>query len=246
MKPLHLPVSRTARYFLLGQQPAGELVLGLHGHAQLAARFLRLLAPLWALFQGPRAAGAALVVATIALAAARASGQTLVVAPEALSRFYLETRLNGQHGPAIGATWLTREHREADLQDHFAYLDRLLAHLLAGQPARPRVSLLGFSQGAVLASRWLAAGGRRVDRVILWGVPLAHDLPLDGFVAGLAGAPVQLIAGDDDAYAPAGTIEADAARLADAGAAVTARRFGGGHTLPPAVLLAALGRPAGP
>lgn len=221
MKPLHLPVSRTARYFLLGQQPAGELVLGLHGHAQLAARFLRLLAPL-------------------------DDGQTLVVAPEALSRFYLETRLNGQHGPAIGATWLTREHREADLQDHFAYLDRLLAHLLAGQPARPRVSLLGFSQGAVLASRWLAAGGRRVDRVILWGVPLAHDLPLEGFVSGLAGAPVQLIAGDDDAYAPAGTIEADAARLADAGAAVTARRFGGGHTLPPAVLLAALGRPAGP
>lgn len=39
-----------------------------------------LLAPLWALFHGQRAAGAALVVATIALAAARASGQTLVVA----------------------------------------------------------------------------------------------------------------------------------------------------------------------
>lgn len=223
MKPHHLTVGRTARYFLLGdaQRPAGELVLGLHGHAQLAARFLRLLAPL-------------------------EDGHTLIAAPEALSRFYLETRLNGQHGPAIGATWLTREHREADLQDHFAYLDGLLRRLLEGQPVRPRLTLLGFSQGAVLASRWIAAGGRRMDRVILWGVPLAHDLPLDAFTAGLGGAPVQLIAGDADHYAPEGTIEEDAARLTAAGARVTARRFAGGHVLPAAELLAAMGRVPAP
>lgn len=223
MRPHHLTVHRTARYFLLGDphRPARELVLGLHGHAQLAARFLRALAPL-------------------------DDGNTLIAAPEALSRFYLETRLNGQHGPAIGATWLTREHREADLQDHYAYLDQLLEQLLAGQPARPRLTLLGFSQGAVLASRWIAAGGRRMDRVILWGVPLAHDLPRDAFVAGLAGAPVQLIAGDNDHYAPAGTIETDTERLVAAGAAATARRFVGGHLLPEAELLLATGRGAGP
>ncbi|HMV33347.1 MAG TPA: hypothetical protein PKA50_14615 [Gemmatimonadales bacterium] len=219
MKPHHLSVTRTARYFLLGDphRPAEELVLGLHGHAQLAARFLRFLAPL-------------------------DDGATLLAAPEALSRFYLETRLNGQHGPAIGATWLTREHREPDLQDHYAYLDRLLAHLLADQPRRPRLTLLGFSQGAVLASRWLAAGGRRMDRVILWGVPLAHDLPLDAFMSGLAGAPVHLVAGDADAYAPAGTIEEDAARLAAAGGTGVARRFARGHTLPPDELRAVMGR----
>jgi len=38
-----------------------------------------LLAPFWAFFHGQRAAGAALVVATVALAAARASGHTLAV-----------------------------------------------------------------------------------------------------------------------------------------------------------------------
>ncbi len=219
MKPHHLTVSRTARYFLLGdpERPVDELVLGLHGHAQLAARFLRLLAPL-------------------------DDGATLIAAPEALSRFYLETRLNGQHGPAIGATWLTREHREPDLQDHYAYLDRLLAHLLAGRPDRPRLTLLGFSQGAVLASRWLAAGGPRMDRVILWGVPLAHDLPLDAFVARLGGAPVHLVAGDADHYAPAGTLEEDGARLVAAGADARVHRFAGGHTLPPADLRLVMGR----
>lgn len=223
MKPHHLAVNRTARYFLLGDhtRPARDLVLGLHGHAQLAARFLRLLAPL-------------------------DDGATLLAAPEALSRFYLETRLDGRHGPAIGATWLTREHREPDLQDHYAYLDRLLAELLPGQSARPRLTLLGFSQGAVLASRWLAAGGRRMDRVILWGVPLAHDLPLEAFVAGLGGAPVHLVAGDADAYAPAGTIEEDGGRLAGAGADVHVRRFAGGHVLPEAELRAVMGRAAAP
>jgi hypothetical protein len=68
----------------------------LHGYAQLAERFLRWFRPV-------------------------DDGQTWIVAPEALSRFYLETTLKGSHGPAIGATWLTREAREADLADHVDY-----------------------------------------------------------------------------------------------------------------------------
>jgi hypothetical protein len=59
----HLGVSRTARYFTLGSEPATarELWVVLHGHAQLAERFLRWFEPL-------------------------VDGATRVVAPEALSR----------------------------------------------------------------------------------------------------------------------------------------------------------------
>jgi predicted esterase len=219
MHPHHLEVNRTARYFTLGdgERPPRELWVGLHGYAQLAARFLPMLAPL-------------------------DDGRTLIAAPEALSRFYLETRLTGHHGPAIGATWLTREHREPDLRDHLRYLDTLLERLLAPFPSRPAVSVLGFSQGASLAARWVATGAVRPARLVLWGVPLPQDVPLEPLVAALAGAPVVLAAGTSDPYVPGDSLEQGAALLAAAGARVEVRRFEGGHVIPAADLLAVAGR----
>ena len=222
MKPHLLEVTRTARYFQLGPEsgPVEELWIGLHGYAQLAARFLRWLAPL-------------------------DDGATRVVAPEALSRFYLETRMDGHHGPAIGATWLTREHREADLTDHLRFLDRLAARLLSGGPDRPRVTLLGFSQGSVMATRWLVAGGLRPDRVVLWGAPLPRDVAPAQLAGALGQTPVLIIAGNTDPYATPGSIEENAATLLAAGAQVEARRYPGGHGIPAPVLLDVAGRPGG-
>ena len=62
----HLSVTRTARYFTLGPETRGirELWIVLHGHSQLAVRFLQAFEPL-------------------------NDGATRIVAPEALSRFYL-------------------------------------------------------------------------------------------------------------------------------------------------------------
>lgn len=221
MKPYFLEVTRTARYFQLGPEsgPVEELWIGLHGYAQLGARFLRWLAPL-------------------------DDGATRAVAPEALSRFYLETRMDGHHGPAIGATWLTREHREADLTDHLRFLDRLAAQLLPAGPARPRVTLLGFSQGSVMATRWLVAGGLRPDRVVLWGAPLPRDVAPPQLAGALGQTPVLIIAGDADPYATPGSIEENAATLQAAGAQAEARRYPGGHGIPAAVLLDVAGRPS--
>jgi len=58
-----ITVSRSARYFTLGR-PDREVWFVLHGYGQLAARFLRHFEPL-------------------------DDGTRLMVAPEALSRFYL-------------------------------------------------------------------------------------------------------------------------------------------------------------
>ena len=104
MRPRHLTVSRTARYFTLGPDgaPVSELWIVLHGYAQLASRFLRWFSPL-------------------------DDGATVIAAPEALSRFYLETRLDGGHGPAIGATWLTREDRAAEFHFVRTHEERRLA-----------------------------------------------------------------------------------------------------------------------
>lgn len=212
---LHLPVTRTARYFALGPEDgsATELWIGLHGYAQLASRFVRWLSPL-------------------------DDGHTLIAAPEALSRFYLETRLDGRHGKAIGATWLTREDREADLQDHLRYLDRLLETLLSASAPRVRVTVLGFSQGAALAARWVAEGRVCPDKLVLWGSPPPADVKPEQ----LAGRSVHLVAGDRDAYIPGELIENVGMALTAAGAVVTVTRFPGGHEVPEASLLSLAGR----
>lgn len=215
----HLNVTRTARYFALGPEDgsATELWVGLHGYAQLASRFLRWLAPL-------------------------DDGHTLIAAPEALSRFYLETGTDGRHGKAIGATWLTREDREADLRDHLRYLDLLLENLLAGSVTRPRVVLLGFSQGVALAARWVAEGRVRPDTLMLWGAPPPPDVPPALLAERLQGHPVHLVAGDRDAYLPPGSIEGTGTTLTEAGAAVTVTRFQGGHEVQCHTLLSLAGR----
>jgi predicted esterase len=214
VKPTFLTVPRRARYFSLG--PAGpearEVWIVLHGYAQLAERFLRWFRPI-------------------------DDGHRWIVAPEALSRFYLETTLKGSHGRVTGATWLTREAREADLEDHLGYLDRLLDHV-QGRVGRIPLTVLGFSQGAAMAARWLLQRPVPVSRVVLWGTPLPADVDPVELGGRLQGIPVWLVAGARDAYAPAEAIGAAAAGLAAGGASVTTHRYPGGHRVEPEPLLA--------
>ena len=175
----HLTVQRTARYFTLGSGDApSQLWLVLHGYAQLASRFLRQLEPL-------------------------DDGTRLIVAPEALSRFYLEP---GQHGPEsrVGATWMTREDRLSEINDYVGYLDALCVHVMRGlERPPPEVRVLGFSQGAATASRWVAMGRSRVDRLYLWGAFLPPDLDLHTHAPALRAARLTVVLGRADGHATA-------------------------------------------
>lgn len=208
----HLTVPRTARFLTFGAAPdqTRHLWIALHGYAMLARSFARLLVPL-------------------------AGEQVRVVAPEALNRFYLETERNGRHGDLIGATWLTREDRDQDLADSLKYLELLHAAERAAIPAETEVHVLGFSQGAVMAARWVAAGGIAPQQLVLWGI-----VPPEETYAGLAermrGREVTLIAGDRDQFAPPGSLEALADTLARHGVRARVERFDGGHSLSKAVL----------
>jgi len=205
----HLAVARTARYYTLGPDPSEvrHLWIALHGYAMLASRFIRLLAPL------------------------TEDGQTLVVAPEALSRFYLETGRDGQHGEAIGATWLTREDRQNELSDAIRYLDQLHGEWSSRVAAGASVGVLGFSQGAAMAARWIGTGATLPEQVVIWGIePPADAMP--ALAERMQGREVTMIAGDRDRFAPAGGIEAQAAALARLGVRARAERFSGGHSLP--------------
>ena len=214
--PHALVVPRTARYYTLGPTHGfpRELWFVCHGYGQLAGRFLRQFAPL-------------------------DDGTRLIVAPEALSRFYLDPipQRRNDPSPRIGASWMTREDRGAEIADYVAYLERLSAeirHPLAG--AAPRIVVLGFSQGTATVSRWLAASDHRVDQLVLWGGTIPPELDLASWSARLHGAAITLVMGDHDELATPAAVTTEAERLSAAGVAFTVLRYDGNLSIDPAAL----------
>jgi predicted esterase len=219
----HVEVPRTARYYTAGD-PAGarRVWLAVHGYGQLAGYFARHFAP----HAGP------------------GSGR-LVVAPEALSRFYVSREDPATGAPArVGATWMTREDRDAEIADYVRYLDRALDAATAGAGpdagALP-LGVLGFSQGAATACRWVAyrhQHGLPAPRaLVLWGGALPHDFDLAGADGdALRRLRLVLAAGDADEFATPALVAEQEARLGGAGVAYEVVRYAGGHRLDGAVL----------
>ncbi len=176
------------------------------------------------------------------------SGRVAVVAPEALSRFYIEDD-GGEHGPdsRVGATWMTRADREHEIRDYVEYLDRLAEAVLVGAeggaPTGPldggprRIVVLGFSQGAATASRWVAYGRIRPAELILWGGGLAADLDMDRAAEALRDVRVRLAVGDEDPWA-AGRAAQSIRRLEGVGLEAERVDYRGGHHVPRDVLAA--------
>ena len=95
-----------------------------------------------------------------------------VIAPEGLSKFYL----SGNAG-RIGATWMTRENRIAEIENYTNYLDSILA--IERPPSHVKTTLLGFSQGAATAVRWVMNGKLEFDRLVLWAGLFPPDMDFE-------------------------------------------------------------------
>ena len=130
-----LQVQQTARWFKLGEEPssADHVIIVLHGYGQHPAFMLDSLSSL-------------------------VKPGICICAPEALNRFYIR----GTNG-RVGASWMTRDDRMSDINDHLSYLNNWLASL--NIPETTRITLIGFSQGVATAGRWLATG-LHVDKVL--------------------------------------------------------------------------------
>ena len=206
-----IQVPRTARYLTLGPSDASEIWIVLHGYGQLASRFLRRFAPV--------------------------DDETrLIVAPEALNRFYVGHE-PGRHGAesVVGATWMTREARQDEIGDYVRYLDLLADEVLSGDGADPsarRLHVLGFSQGVATASRWVTQGRVRPERLILWGDFLPPDLDVERARSRWAGVEVILVRGDADRSVQNDALQqGEDEQLARLGHPVRTVRYAGGHDI---------------
>ena len=204
----HLSVERTARYYTLGDpSSARDVWFVLHGYGQLAAYFIRHFAAI-------------------------DDGTRLIVAPEALSRFYLEqTTWKGTGQARVGATWMTRDDRLAEIADYVKYLDRQYQQVFAAIDRDiTRVTVLGFSQGVATACRWLAAGKARADQLVLWAGPVPPELSAADLATLRATKFVRVIGDRDDMAAPE-LLAAEEARVRALGIDAPLQRFVGGHEL---------------
>ena len=157
------------------------------------------------------------------------------VAPEGLSRFYLD-----EGHQRVGATWMTREDREMEITDQREYLDSLVEELRKTNQTVP-VKVLGFSQGVATACRWSLGGRTRVSRLVLWAGSIPPEPSATELGKGWADIRVDVVLGTSDPYQGDKELQAMTARLDMAGVQHEVHRFTGGHTLEP-VLLARLVR----
>ena len=146
-----------ARYFASGEitQHTRHIWFVLHGYGQLAEYFIRK----FEVIQSP---------------------ETIVIAPEGLSRFYLQdvTTRNQTGNNKVGATWMTKENRLTDIENYLNFLTEIYTHEVPRHFAG-RITLLGFSQGAATASRWIADNQIKFDRLILWAGVFPADMDFE-------------------------------------------------------------------
>ena len=158
-------------------------------------------------------------------------GTRLIVAPEALSRFY-EGDLNSHRAAPVGASWMTREERESEIVDYIDYLDQLHASVLARlELARVPVTVLGFSQGGATAARWVAKGRVAPQRLLMWGSALPPELDLAA-----AGTPIRrtetyFVVGRTDIYITPKIVDRERLRLEAVDFPFNLISFDGGHRL---------------
>jgi len=200
----HLEVARTARYYTIGtvDDAVSDLWFALHGYGQLAADFA---APF----------------------RRHARDGRLIVVPEGLSRFYVSNRER-----ALGASWMTAEDRKMEIRDYVAYLNALYDRLLTdGVPREARLSVLGFSQGTATATRWLAGGHARAERLVLWGGLPAFELCDASFQLRVPAGRIDFVAGSNDRYVSPSRQQELRPTLSKNGVEISCYTFEGGHEL---------------
>jgi predicted esterase len=213
LKKETVQVSKQARYYVLGEPGPHieELWFVCHGYGQLAFDFLSGFKTL-------------------------CNDRRLIVAPEALHRFYL----HGSMGK-VGASWMTREERSQEIVDYIRYLDEVSAKVILqlgpSSLESVRITTLGFSQGTATAGRWALKGKTMPHRLILWGGDLPSDIDWMACRKRLSAIEILMVCGDKDPVLSQDRIDTHLKQLTSKGIPFTFKRFDGYHEIKPAVLM---------
>lgn len=215
----HMVTQKTARVYYNTDKPSPRckyVWICLHGYGQLAQYFSRNFTTL-------------------------DPDEHWVVVPEGLSKMYLE----GVYG-RVGASWMTKEDRLTEIKDYMHYLDLLMAQVskeLEPLEVKPASVVLGFSQGAATACRWVLDGSITPDHLVLWSGIFPPDLHLKPPFA----LPLRIwqLIGDADEYMNDDRWAENRGIIERIGLEADQIPFKGGHRMYPTVLQQLVGAMAG-
>ncbi len=203
MQEHSLTVSRTARYYTLGQpgQHIKSLWIVCHGYGQLASRIIQKFASF-------------------------DDGETLVVAPEGLSRFYWQ----GVTGE-VAASWMTKADRLNEIDDYSNYLSQLYEKVRKDLSEDVTINLFGFSQGCATQVRWITKKFPHFHHLILWAGFFPEDLDYLPFKSYFADKKCYLLYGDEDQYLTPERLQMHEQLLKDNELTVEVTVFSGRHVI---------------
>jgi len=206
MKEKHFETRRTARYYTLGNYNENTEIIWivLHGYMQSAKYFLKQFEIL-------------------------KNNKTFIVAPEALSRAYI----NGVSGK-VGASWMTKEDRETEISDYVFYLNSLSKHILSDVSENCKIKLLGFSQGVAALCRWYAQSDITAEQIILWCGTFPSDMQF--YQGNKKWKNIQLVSASNDIYITPEKKQEQKNILNDLGIKYTCHEFNGKHEMNSEVL----------
>jgi predicted esterase len=154
----------------------------------------------------------------------------------------MDTRPGHSGASKVGALWMTKEDRDAEIADIVNYLDTLYERIVSELASHGvdrenyRVHALGFSQGGPAVCRWAARGSAVVDHLVPW----AHAIPKDVNVRALGerrpNLHIDMVYGTRDRFIAEDAIEEQRAILEAADVPFLMRAFKGGHALNLAML----------
>lgn len=144
-----IKTEKTARYYFIGEpnNKIKSILFVLHGYGQLAKDFIQL----FKIIQNEN---------------------LLIVAPEAMNKFYLK----GFSGK-VGSTWMTKEDRKNEIKDNVKMLSKIYKIVISkiGNP-NVKLNIIGFSQGTHTTVRWLNISKLKVSNIFLWSGALPVDV----------------------------------------------------------------------
>jgi len=119
--------------------------------------------------------------------------ENYIIAPQAPSKYYLKDAYK-----YVGASWLTKENTEQDIDNVLNYLDAVMAQEVI--PSNSRLIVLGFSQGVSIALRWVAKRRIMCDQLVLYAGGVPKELHAQDFNFLEEKTKVSFIAGKNDVY----------------------------------------------
>ncbi|MHA7131747.1 alpha/beta hydrolase [Algoriphagus namhaensis] len=196
-------------HYAISKEPSGKekmILICFHGYGQLVEFFIRKFLPF-------------------------ATEEVLILAPEGTNYQYLQD-FKGR----IGANWMTRHERELAIHNNHNYLNSLLSEILGTFEKKPKVALLGFSQGAATATRWMSQWTEEVDFLILWAGVFAHDMKPQESQKKLDKTKIYAVHGTEDELITEEILEKQREFLRKLGKTAQEYQFSGGHEIQTEIL----------